>query len=216
MVGFLRPHVPWYAPQKWFDLYDKDIDVPRDRFLKEIHESFGKSSVVVLHSASGQGKTTIAYRYLKEFAPSEFRFEALRADDLSHARKMACALVGHSAAIEAPTLVFLDVKPGDPNWVEIVRELYSADGICVLVSIREEDWKRSDVKITDSPYQEVELVFGDQLTKSACYRFLLDSRPVFRSVRSVIGPFLGPDGVSGRDSGIPRNRGHEKHKLESG
>ena len=126
-----------------FDHVDRDLDVPRDRFLKKIHNAFTLKNVVVVHSASGQGKTTLAYRYAKEFAPLDFRLEVLTSADLKHARRLALALVGHAEAVEVPTLVFLDVRPGDNYWAEVVRELASVVGIRVLVTIREEDWTRA-------------------------------------------------------------------------
>lgn len=49
MVGFLRPHVPWYAPQEWFDLYDRDTLTlppydPED--LDDIPEAAKKISIL--------------------------------------------------------------------------------------------------------------------------------------------------------------------------
>jgi hypothetical protein len=43
---------------------------------------FANENVVVIRAASGQGKTTLAYRYILDFAPQDFRFEALRAANL--------------------------------------------------------------------------------------------------------------------------------------
>lgn len=142
-----------------FDHITSDLDVPRDRFLKEIHTAFSRTNVVVVHSASGQGKTTLAYRYAKEFAPSEFRLEVLSSANLKHARRIALALVGHADAVEVPTLVYLDVRPGDSYWSEVVRELASVVGIRVLVTIREEDWTRARISAADFSYSEVQLSF---------------------------------------------------------
>jgi len=142
-----------------FDHIDSDLDVPRDRFLKEIHTAFSRQNVVVVHSASGQGKTTLAYRYAKEFAPADFRFEVLTSSSPSHARRIALAIVGHTEAIEVPTLVFLDVKPGDNFWGEVVRELASVVGLRVLVTIREEDWTRARISAADFSFADVSLSF---------------------------------------------------------
>ena len=50
MVGILRPHVPWYVPKKWFDLYDKDkIKLPpyRTDDLKDIPSMAKKISILL-------------------------------------------------------------------------------------------------------------------------------------------------------------------------
>ncbi len=142
-----------------FDHIHSGLDVPRDRFLKEIHTAFTRHNVVVVHSASGQGKTTLAYRYAKEFAPSDFRLEVLASSNLKHARRLALALIGHAEAVEVPTLVYLDVRPGDNYWSEVVRELVSVVGIRVLVTIREEDWTRARISPADFSFAEVPLSF---------------------------------------------------------
>jgi flagellar biosynthesis GTPase FlhF len=50
-----------------------DVDVLRSQKLQEIAKKFEenreKNRVVIIHGASGQGKTTLAFRYLHEFFP---------------------------------------------------------------------------------------------------------------------------------------------------
>ena len=45
-VGFVRPHVPWYVPQKWFDRFDQDtLDLPP--YLQEDWEDLPEMSKAV-------------------------------------------------------------------------------------------------------------------------------------------------------------------------
>ncbi|HEY0983492.1 hypothetical protein, partial [Schlesneria sp.] len=148
------------------------LDVPRGSTATDIDAAFDECNVVILHSASGQGKTTQAYRYAKDYAPKDFRFEVLPPDDLAHARDMALAIVGHAEAIEVPTFVYVDVRPGDQYWVELVRQLAKIAGIRVLVTIREEDWARTAVSAADFDYKELTLAFGENEASELYNRLL--------------------------------------------
>jgi hypothetical protein len=147
------------------------LDVRRENLLEEIHASFASENVVVVRAASGQGKTTLAYRYILDFAPTDFRFEVLRPSDLQHARRMATAISGHSVAVDVPTLVYVDVRPGDTLWVEFVRELASTRGVRVLVTVREEDWFRSRVGLDDFRFVDFTIPF-DQSAGREIYDLL--------------------------------------------
>lgn len=118
-------------------------DVERPEKLAELHSAFesGARSVIV-HGASGQGKSTLAYRYLHDFVPEAWRFAVRAVESRAHALQVATALSGHLRTIGAPMYVHVDVTPRDLDWPELVRALVQHENVRVLVTIREEDFAR--------------------------------------------------------------------------
>jgi hypothetical protein len=118
-------------------------DVERPGKLSEIHNAYesGARSVIV-HGASGQGKSTLAYRYLHDFVPDAWRFSVQVVESRAHALQVAAALSGHLRTINAPMYVYVDVTPRDLDWPELVRALVQHENVRVLVTIREEDFAR--------------------------------------------------------------------------
>jgi len=152
-----------------------DLDVVRPEKLREIAAKFSDKRVVIVHAASGQGKTTLAYRYLREFFPREWRFRVSLVASREHARSVALALTAHADAIGIPLSVYLDVSPQDRDWVELVKQLSAHRNIRVLVTVREEDWRRASVSVTELEFGDVELSF-DRGEAGAIYESLAEKR----------------------------------------
>lgn len=129
--------------------------VPRPRLLDPLRSSLARARVVVVHGASGEGKTALALMFLSEL-PNAWRFRVRDVADGVRARSIARALLGHSRALQMPVYVHLDVGPGDSGWAVVARELARDQEVRVIVTIREEDWRRS---ATDGAFvfEEVEL-----------------------------------------------------------
>lgn len=150
------------------------LDVARPRALETIAEAFESKSVVLLHAASGEGKTTLALRYLHDYYPEDWRFAVTVVDGRAHAASVATALEGQAKALDAPLLVYVDVSPRDVGWADLVSRLAAVTNIKVLVTVREEDWRRTtsatqltgvaslSLELTEDEAREV----YDALTKS--------------------------------------------------
>lgn len=151
------------------------LDVLRSAMLERLANAFHKSPVVVLHGASGQGKSTLAYRYLHEYVPDNCRYQVLRIESVTHALSVATALLGHVEAMGVSLGIYLDVTPNDIGWDELVRRLGHHDRIRVLVTMREEDWRKATISPTEVPIAEVPLWF-DETEARALYRELVAHR----------------------------------------
>lgn len=143
-----------------FEHIAADLDFRRDPKLQEIAEGFASKTVVIVHAASGQGKTSLAYRYMEEAYPQTWRFQVRTIQDRQTASEIATALSGYADAMKTPLGIYVDVSPHDEGWVELVSRIAHHPYLQILVTIREEDYRRSSFLGTFE-FDDLDLVFDE-------------------------------------------------------
>lgn len=128
-----------------FSHIQANLDIERTVQLDEIDELFKQNQTVIIHAASGQGKTSLAYRYLYNFIPENWRLKVNFIEDRGHAKSVALALADHLAAFNAKLYLYIDVSPRDLDWTSLVKSLLEHQNIKILLTIREEDLARQNI-----------------------------------------------------------------------
>ncbi|MCU8094287.1 hypothetical protein L5M18_22570 [Shewanella sp. SM20] len=128
-----------------FSHIQANLDIERTEQLDEIDELFKRNQTVIIHAASGQGKTSLAYRYLYNYIPENWRLKVNYIEDRGHANSIALAIADHLAAFNAKLYLFIDVSPRDLDWTSIVKSLLEHQNIKILLTIREEDLARQNI-----------------------------------------------------------------------
>ena len=157
-----------------------DLDVIRSEKLTEIQRKFESRDVVIVHGASGQGKSTLAFRYIHDYTPNVWRFfvDSRRIENTRQLQNVANALSGHAKAIDLPCIVYVDISPSDQDWPTLVRTLSVLPKLQVLVTIREEDWRRATGYGAHFLFEEMELDF-DRAEAENLSTQLLEQNPNF-------------------------------------
>ena len=137
------------------------LDFQREEKMEAIRQAFSENAVVIIHAASGQGKTTLAYRYLYETYPSTWRFSIKAIENRQHALRIASALAGYAKTLQFPMAIYIDVSPRDSDWTELVRQLAQYSHFQVLVTVREEDFRRATIN-AEFRYSLVDLAFDEK------------------------------------------------------
>lgn len=146
-----------------FSHIQANLDTIRQSQLTVIDDKFKNSKTVIVHGASGQGKTTLAYRYLFEYIPEPWRLQVNFIEDRIHAQSIALAIADQLAIFDATLYLYIDVTPRDPDWTALVKALLEKPNIKILVSIREEDLARQNVSNDQLGFPElVQLNFSQE------------------------------------------------------
>lgn len=156
----------YYGSSARYEHILNNIDVIRPALLNNLQELFRQSNVVVIQGASGQGKSTLAYRYAHDNSPSSLVYELSLQNDPLLSLQSIQAIVSITKGLSAPVLFLINVLPNSTEWLKIVREFADNAFVRFLVTIRHEDWYAAAINGIDFLHKDLEL----QLDRSEAER----------------------------------------------
>lgn len=139
-----------------------NFDFKRNYWMEEIQAVINSIGVAILKGVSGQGKTTLCYRYLIDTYPEGCVFCVRTIANEIQAQNLVSALDG-LGKYNAHLIIYIDVQPGETLWAFLLQELQARGlSIPVLISIRDEDYNRTPISGKAIRYGVVELTLSKE------------------------------------------------------
>ena len=119
-----------------------NLDIKRNKLISEISKGFDHNKTVIVRGASGQGKTTLAYRYLLDKYEEE---QVICIRNLRNSSQTDDIIRIINILDEPEKFIFyLDVNPGNSEWIYLCDEFMNQNANSkLLITIREEDYNRN-------------------------------------------------------------------------
>lgn len=153
-----------------------NLDFKRNYWMKELQAAINSKGVAILKGVSGQGKSTLCYRYLIDSYPEGCVFCVRSIANEGQAQNLVSALDGlgkHNENI----IIYIDVQPGETLWAFLLQELQSRGlSIPVLISIRDEDYNITPISGKVIRYEIVELALSKE-EASYIYNSFTETQP---------------------------------------
>lgn len=135
-----------------------NLDIYRKKWMEKINEAFLDNNIVIIKGISGQGKSTLAYRYLMDNFNEEFIFVIEHVNDYNQAEDIVAAINGLSRSRAKETIIYIDINPYDKSWMFILEQIKKRNlNLKVLITIREEDYKRLNINTSVYELKEIEI-----------------------------------------------------------
>ena len=135
-----------------------NLDIYRGKWIKNITEAYKENNIVLIRGISGQGKSSLAYRFLIDEYNEEFVFVVEHIRDYKQAEDILVAINGLARSKTQETIIYIDITPYDTSWKWILEQMQKRNlNIKVLITIREEDYKRSNINSGLYELKEIEI-----------------------------------------------------------